>query len=170
MVKAIINKGFLFRLVRGRVFTINDMAAICYLRKRGVKKTFFVLLNTTHFNKSVKMYHSYLICFFVFLPVCCNLIPRLKLISTVAIITSAKLNATVNANRLQTEAWFEWGTASGGPYPNASPKRTLSGETNRKYGYKAQELTKRTTYYYRAVAENEDGISHGDEMSFKTKR
>ncbi|MBF8277484.1 MAG: exported protein of unknown function [Candidatus Brocadiaceae bacterium] len=58
---------------------------------------------------------------------------------------SAKPNATVNANRLQTEAWFEWGTVSGGPYPNASPKMIFNGETNQKYSYKAQELTKRTT-------------------------
>ena len=47
-------------------------------------------------------------------------------------------------------------------------KRTFSGETNLKYDYNARGLTKRTTYYYRVVAENEDGISYGDEVSFKT--
>ncbi|MEK7296737.1 MAG: hypothetical protein AAB069_02435, partial [Planctomycetota bacterium] len=83
--------------------------------------------------------------------------------------TSARLNATVNANRLQTQAWFEWGTVSGGPYLNTSPKRAFSGEKDRKGGYKVQGLTKATTYYYRVVAENEDGISYGDEESFETK-
>ncbi len=84
--------------------------------------------------------------------------------------TSANLKATVNANRLQTEVWFEWGTDSGGPYPNASPKRVFDGEKDRKVSYTAQWLTKATTYYYRVVAGNEDGAAYGDEVSFKTKR
>lgn len=84
--------------------------------------------------------------------------------------TSASLNATVNANRLQTEIWLEWGTDSGGPYPNTSPKRVFDGEKDQKVRYAAQWLTKATKYYYHVVAENEDGISYGDEVSFKTKR
>ncbi len=83
--------------------------------------------------------------------------------------TSARLNATVNANRLQTQAWFEWSTNVGGPYYRTSPKKVFSGETNQKYSYKARELYKTLPYYYRVAAENEDGISYGDEMSFETK-
>ena len=84
--------------------------------------------------------------------------------------TSAKLNATINANRLQTQAWFEWGWYCGGPYSKASPKKTFSGDTKQKYSYKARELIKKRTYYYRVAAENEDGVSYGDEVSFETKR
>lgn len=84
--------------------------------------------------------------------------------------TSARLNATVNANHLPTEVWFEWGMARGGPYNRVSPKKTFDGGTNEKYRYKARNLTKEITYYYRVVAENEDGITYGDEESFETKR
>ncbi len=84
--------------------------------------------------------------------------------------TSARLKAKVNANRLQTEVWFEWGTVSGGPYQNTSPKKTVSGGQDWKEGCKAEGLTEATTYYYRVVAGNEDGITYEDEASFKTKK
>lgn len=84
--------------------------------------------------------------------------------------TSARLNATVNAKRLPTEVWFEWGFHSDKPYYYASPKKTFNGETNEKYNYKAQNLIEKKKYYYRVAAENEDGITYGDEMSFKTGR
>ncbi len=84
--------------------------------------------------------------------------------------TSARLNATVNAKQRQTLAWFEWGVRSGGPYTYVSPRKTFSGEIDLKHHYKARELIKGRTYYYRVVAENEDGLSYGEEMSFETKR
>ncbi|MBF8276420.1 MAG: hypothetical protein HW390_1493, partial [Candidatus Brocadiaceae bacterium] len=83
--------------------------------------------------------------------------------------TSARLNATINAHRLPTQVWFEWGTTNGGPYYYASPKKAFSGDTKQKYSYKAQGLMKKRTYYYRVVAENEDGLSYGDEELFETK-
>ena len=82
---------------------------------------------------------------------------------------SARLHATINARRLQTQAWFEWSTNVGGPYYRTSPKKVFSGETNQKYSYKARELYKTLPYYYRVAAENEDGISYGDEELFVTK-
>ena len=84
--------------------------------------------------------------------------------------TSARLNSTVNAHRLPTQVWFEWGANNGGTYYYASPKKTLSGDTKQKYSYNAQGLIKKRTYFYRVAAENEDGISYGDEESFETKR
>ncbi len=83
--------------------------------------------------------------------------------------TSARLNATINTSYLQTQAWFEWGFNNGGPYSYASPKEVFNGKPKQKYSYKAQELTKGRTYYYRVAAENEDGLSYGDEESFETK-
>ena len=50
------------------------------------------------------------------------------------------------------------------------PQRGLwAGKKTGRDRYKVQGLTKATTYYYRVVAENEDGISYGDEVSFKTR-
>ncbi len=85
--------------------------------------------------------------------------------------TSATLNATINANRLPTQAWFEWGPLSGVSNTYASPKKIFSGTINQKYSYKMRELNQKWPYYfYRVVAENEDGIFYGEEMSFETKR
>ncbi len=83
--------------------------------------------------------------------------------------TSATLNATINANRLPTQVWFEWGLYSGGPYSYASPKEVFNGKSKQKYSYNAQGLIKKRTYFYRVAAENEDGLSYGDEESFETK-
>ncbi|MBI5778723.1 MAG: hypothetical protein HZA49_04645, partial [Planctomycetes bacterium] len=84
--------------------------------------------------------------------------------------TSARLKAKVNANRLQTEVWFEWGTVSGGPYPNSSSKKVFNDGRDRKVTYTAKGLAQGTAYYYRVAAENEDGITYGEEASFKTKK
>lgn len=84
--------------------------------------------------------------------------------------TAARLNAKVNANHLPTDVWFEWGTDRGGPYDYTSSKKTFNGGANEKYSYMARNLTKEITYYYRVVAENEDGITYGGEESFETKR
>jgi hypothetical protein len=83
---------------------------------------------------------------------------------------SATLNGTVNANGSATTVSFEWGTITGGPYPNstlASPG-TVTGSANTAVNLGVAGLTPQTTYYYRVVATNAGGTATSTEHSFTT--
>ncbi|MCR4322456.1 MAG: SBBP repeat-containing protein, partial [Candidatus Brocadiaceae bacterium] len=80
---------------------------------------------------------------------------------------AATLNGVVNANGLTATAWFEYGATSGGPYLNSNTQTvTGSGDTPVSIGISG--LTAGKKYYYRLVAENNDGKSEGSEKSFTT--
>ncbi|HHT9110520.1 MAG TPA: SBBP repeat-containing protein, partial [Candidatus Brocadiaceae bacterium] len=81
---------------------------------------------------------------------------------------SATLNGIVNAHGLTTRVWFQYGTTKGS-YNANSPKKIAKGSTDKKVGIGVSGLTSQTKYYYRIAAENKDGTSYGDEMSFTTK-
>lgn len=78
---------------------------------------------------------------------------------------SATLSGYVSSNGSNTNAWFEWGTtwSLGNTTPNVSYGNTATNFSNTLYG-----LSANTTYYYRAVAQNAQGIVQGSIMSFTT--
>jgi len=80
---------------------------------------------------------------------------------------SATLNGSVNANDASTTAWFEYGTASG-VYSYSTTTITVSGMGNTTISIDVNGLSSGTTYFYRIVAQNSEGTSYGDEMSFTT--
>jgi len=80
------------------------------------------------------------------------------------------LTGTVNAHNLPTTAWFEYGTDSG-TYSGTSTTQSINGTSDTSVSINAQinylPPTESGTfyYYYRIVAENEIGISYGEEKS-----
>ncbi len=80
---------------------------------------------------------------------------------------SATLNGTVNANGLNTTAWFEYGTTSNS-YPNKLSTQTVSGSGDTAVSIDISGLSAETTYYYRIVAQNSEGTTYGSEISFTT--
>ncbi len=80
---------------------------------------------------------------------------------------SATLNGQVNPNSAQTSYWFEWGkTVSLG---NTSAAQSLgSGGNLSPVSAGIVGLLANTTYYFRAVAQNQYGISQGTILNFTT--
>ena len=77
---------------------------------------------------------------------------------------------TVNAHNLPTTAWFEYGTDSG-TYSGTSTTQSINGTSdtsvsiNVEISYLPPTGSGTFYYYYRIVAENEIGISYGEEKS-----
>ena len=80
------------------------------------------------------------------------------------------LTGTVNAHNLPTTAWFEYGTDSGA-YSGTSTTQSINGtrdtsvSINVEISYLPPTESGTFYYYYRIVAENEIGISYGEEKS-----
>jgi len=82
--------------------------------------------------------------------------------------SSANLNATVNPNGSNTNAWFEYGT-SPSSLSFTSPTQSIGGGTsNLNVSASVSGLASNTTHYIRAVAQNSAGISYGTILSFTT--
>lgn len=82
--------------------------------------------------------------------------------------SSAKLNATVNPNFLSTTIYFEFGTnTSYGSVVTAS-QSPLTGSTNTNTSAIITGLTAGVEYHFRVKAENQLGISYGEDMTFIT--
>lgn len=86
--------------------------------------------------------------------------------------TGAVLNATLNANGLQTRFWFEWGPTSGLGSTSQlkliianSPNSTTTIDTNLTVSG-LSPFSPNTLYRYRFVATNSAGASRGDELTF----
>ena len=75
-------------------------------------------------------------------------------------------NITVTGGADATTRGFEWGTDSGGPYPNDWHEDGTYGTGTFSRGLTG--LTHDTVYYYRAYAENSEGTSYGAEGTFTT--
>ena len=82
-------------------------------------------------------------------------------------LTSATLNGTVNPNSENTQAWFEYGitTAYGGVTPS---ENVGNGTSDVAISFVLSNLLPSTTYHFRAVAQNELGISYGEDRNFTT--
>ncbi len=87
--------------------------------------------------------------------------------ATLVAANSARLNgiAIPNAN-VSTSAWFEWG-----PTPSlgaSTPAQVLGSFGSFPYSYAVGGLTPNTTYYFRAVVQNPNGIGFGETLTLRT--
>jgi hypothetical protein len=79
----------------------------------------------------------------------------------------ATLNGYVDANNTSnTYGWFEWGRSSSN-LSNSTSKYS-QGSSDSSISSSITGLTADTTYYYRAVAKNDEGTSYGSTLSFTT--
>ncbi|MEI8062209.1 MAG: hypothetical protein WCG97_02830 [bacterium] len=86
--------------------------------------------------------------------------------------TTVSLHGSLNPNGAQTSYWFEYSTDSllSSVLLHSTDKITLSAGRNiTSVREDITDLASKTTYYFRLVAENSQGIVRGDNMSFKTK-
>lgn len=80
---------------------------------------------------------------------------------------SATLNGTVNANGLETKAWFQYRVINGLSV-NTFSTQSVIGASDTAVSIRVIRLLPGTTYYYRLVAQNNAGIRYGDEMLLTT--
>ncbi len=80
--------------------------------------------------------------------------------------SSAILNCYVNPNGTSdTVRWFEWGETQS--FGNISSRQN-HGSSAMSFSNLASALKENTTYYYRCVAQNSNGTSYGNTLSFTT--
>jgi uncharacterized repeat protein (TIGR01451 family) len=82
--------------------------------------------------------------------------------------TSVTLNATVNPNNADTQAWFEYGTGYNYLTYTTAYSNIGSGNYNYAFSQTVYNLMPNTTYYFRAVARNQYGINYGQVLTFTT--
>lgn len=80
--------------------------------------------------------------------------------------TGATLNATVNANGGSTSVYFEYGTTSS--FGNTISAGTFTGYFDTRASATISSLTPNTQYVFRAVGQNEAGITYGSSRYFYT--
>lgn len=86
--------------------------------------------------------------------------------------SAATLRGTVNPNGAPTSYWFEYSTDSllGSALLNSTARISAGSGTNPiSASTRISDLARRTTYYFRLVAENDAGVMRGARRSFKTK-
>lgn len=80
---------------------------------------------------------------------------------------SARLNSSVNPNGAFTSAWFEYGSSAS--LGNQTPSLSIgSGNTSQDFSQIISGLSSNSAYYFRAVAQNQHGVSRGSIVSFNT--
>lgn len=83
--------------------------------------------------------------------------------------TGAEINGKLWANGLSVTWWFEYGqTTSLGNQTPPTDRKAFFG-TFVFIGKQIKELEKGLTYYYRAVAKNQNGTVYGKILNFKTR-
>lgn len=83
--------------------------------------------------------------------------------------TSATLKGTVNPRDTSTKVWFEWGPSANGLIYATPPQTIGSRNANIDFLAGVGNLSSNSVYYYRAVAQNQDGVFYGSTINFKTK-
>lgn len=83
-------------------------------------------------------------------------------------VEAARLTGTVNPRGLPTTAWFEYGILCG-TYGSTSSTQSVSGSADTEVNIDIKKLSRGIIYYYRIVAQNSEGITHGNEKSFTTR-
>lgn len=80
---------------------------------------------------------------------------------------AARLNGMgLNLGNVSTDGWFEWGpTATLG---NTTSRIALGSVSSNTFYSSQFNLSPNTTYYYRAVVQNQNGIHRGDILNFRT--
>ena len=86
--------------------------------------------------------------------------------ATLVTAHGAKLNGKLLSLTAAADVYFEYGFASGGPYPYSTSHQTL--HAIGAFNYVVAHLLTKTTYYFRAVAEEGVAIAYGLEKSFTT--
>ncbi|MGC8776236.1 MAG: hypothetical protein ACP5QN_02920, partial [Minisyncoccia bacterium] len=81
---------------------------------------------------------------------------------------NATLNAYINPNGGDTQAWFEYGTGYNYLTYTTGYSNIGSGNYNYNFSQTVYNLLPNTTYYFRAVARNQYGINYGQVLSFTT--
>jgi phosphodiesterase/alkaline phosphatase D-like protein len=82
------------------------------------------------------------------------------------------LHGRVNPNGAETQYWFEYSTDSllGSLLLHTTERTSVgAGSTSTSVEADVEDLTPKTNYYFRMVAENNLGLVYGERMSFKTK-
>lgn len=87
--------------------------------------------------------------------------------ATLVAANAARLNgiAVPNAN-VSTSAWFEWGPTPA--FGATTPAQVIGSFGSFPYSYAVGGLTPNTTYYFRAVAQNPNGIGFGETLTLRT--
>ena len=80
--------------------------------------------------------------------------------------TSATLNGRVDGNGSSTDVWFEWGRDRDDLDEETDEESTGSGTDE--FSERITGLRRDTIYYFRAVAENNEGQDEGSIFSFRT--
>ena len=86
--------------------------------------------------------------------------------------TSMTLRGTINPNSVETKYWFEYSTATltGSVLFSATPQISVGAGTDTvTVDADISNLTSKTTYYFRLVAQNNLGTIRGSELTVKTK-
>ncbi|MFZ4522979.1 MAG: choice-of-anchor J domain-containing protein [Bacteroidales bacterium] len=79
--------------------------------------------------------------------------------------TSATINGTLNPNGLATTWYFEWGPDLNYGFSTA-PLPAGSGSSIITENFNVTGLITGTTYHYRLVASNSDGVTYGNDLTF----
>lgn len=82
---------------------------------------------------------------------------------------AVRIYGSVSTNGDATEAWFEWGTSPS--YGNVTTRQYFEGPfISTLFSDDLINLEENTTYHFRAVAENNFGVSYGENMTFTITR
>lgn len=82
--------------------------------------------------------------------------------------TTASLNATVNPNDLNTVVNFEYGESISYGNSAVASQSPLTGNSNQNVNVDISDLEPGIVYHYRIIAENELGVSYGEDATFTT--